>query len=240
MRNNGAEMVTTRTQHAGQLMLGVARIRAGAEFADGQRPVAWGLKKATELQERVRNPLPDRFDEKGAGDELVLHGRDGIPPADFRASIEKPDYVGAAASRNRLDLANEAAALGLAIDMADTIEAKNSLEKMLAHQSAAVHQSSMRLTGQLNRQIERMNVICSDQHHAANAEAARTTNAITRLMQIVQQGVTTLHRLRSGGQQTVTVQHVNIGSGGQAVVAGAVGQSGGYSRRMGEDSRNDR
>ena len=217
-------------------MLGAARIRAEAEFSNGQRPTAWELNKAAELEGRVRDPLPERYDKKGAGSELVPHGRDGIPLGDFRDTIQKPDYVGAAASRNRLDLAHEAGALELAVDTADTIEAENSLEKMLAHQLAVVHQSSMRLTGQLNRQIERMNVICPDQHHAANAEAARTTNAIARLMQTFQQGVTTLHRLRSGGQQTVTVQHVNVGSGGQAVVAGAVGPGGGQLKRTGGDS----
>ena len=231
--NNGAEMEESRTQHSGQLMLGAARIRAEAEFANGQRPTAWEFTKAAELEQRVRDPLPDRHNEKGAGREMVPHGRDGIPPADFRDTIQKPDYVAAAASRNRLDLANEAGALEFAVDTADTIEAENSLEKMLAHQLAAVHQSSMRLTGQLNRQIERMNVICPDQHHAANAEAARTTNAIARLMQTFQQGVSTLQRLRSGGQQTVTVQHVTVGSGGQAVVAGAIGQAGGASEERG-------
>ena len=226
-------MTRPETRHANQLMLGAARIRAEAEFSNGQRPVAWALNKAAELEERVRDPLPDRCDEKGPGGELVPHGHDGIPPAEFRDTIQKPDYVSAAASRNRLDLANEAGALELAVDTADTIEAENSLEKMLAHQLAAVHQSSMRLTGQLNRQIERMNVICPDQHHSANVEAARTTNAIARLMQTFQQGVTTLQRLRSGGQQTVTVQHVNVSSGGQAVVAGAVGQGGGRQRTSG-------
>ena len=222
-----------------QLMLGATRIRAEAELSNGQRPVAWELNKAAGLEERVRDALPDRYDEKGPGGELVPHGHDGIPPADFRDTIQKPDYVAAAASRNRLELANEAGALELAIDTADTIEAENSLEKMLAHQLAAVHQSSMRLTGQLNRQIERMNVICPDKHHTANVEAARTTNAIARLMQTFQQGVTTLQRLRSGGQQTVTVQHVNVGSGGQAVVAGAVGQGGGRSQDAGGKSKYD-
>ncbi len=32
----------------------------------------------------------------------------------------------------------------------------------------------------------------------------------------------TLQKIRSGGQQTVVVQHVNVGDGGQAMVAGQV------------------
>lgn len=34
-----------------------------------------------------------------------------------------------------------------------------------------------------------------------------------------QDGAVTLHRLRHGGQQIVTVQHVQVSHGGQAVVA---------------------
>jgi len=41
-------------------------------------------------------------------------------------------------------------------------------------------------------------------------------------MSTFQQGLLTLQRLRTGGQQVVTVQHVQVNEGGQAVVAGSV------------------
>ena len=41
-----------------------------------------------------------------------------------------------------------------------------------------------------------------------------------------QRAALTLLRMRNGGRQVVTVQHVNI-SGGQAIVAGAVSATGG-------------
>lgn len=40
------------------------------------------------------------------------------------------------------------------------------------------------------------------------------------MMAMVQQGVITLQRLQTGGTQNVVVQHVYVGAGGQAVVAG--------------------
>ncbi|MGH8507869.1 MAG: hypothetical protein ACREVH_04025 [Gammaproteobacteria bacterium] len=54
------------------------------------------------------------------------------------------------------------------------------------------------------------------------AESARLVHASARLMRSYQEGLLTLQRLRSGGQQTVIVQHVNVANGGQAVVAGEV------------------
>ena len=61
------------------------------------------------------------------------------------------------ASRDRLELANQAGCLEEALDAAETIDAQNSLEKMLAHQLAASHRSSMKMTEQLNACLGRMN-----------------------------------------------------------------------------------
>ena len=41
----------------------------------------------------------------------------------------------------------------------------------------------------------------------------------------------TLQKIRSGGQQTVVVQHVNVGDGGRAMVAGQVKLRGGKGRQ---------
>ena len=42
------------------------------------------------------------------------------------------------------------------------------------------------------------------------------------MMKAYQKGLKTLQRLRSGGNQTITVQHVTVTDGGQAVVTGHV------------------
>ena len=48
------------------------------------------------------------------------------------------------------------------------------------------------------------------------------TNAVARLTRGYQEGMLTLQKLRTGGKQTVVVQHVQVTDGGQAVVAGQV------------------
>jgi tetratricopeptide (TPR) repeat protein len=42
------------------------------------------------------------------------------------------------------------------------------------------------------------------------------------MMQIYQEGLLTLQKLRTGGKQTVVVQHVQVSDGGQAVIAGSM------------------
>jgi hypothetical protein len=67
-------------------------------------------------------------------------------------------------------------------------------------------------------------------------EACRCLNTAARLMSVFQDGLLTLQRLRTGGNQTLTVQHVNVAPGGQAVIgnvqAGGT-KRGGVGRKMG-------
>jgi hypothetical protein len=129
--------------NAGDLILGAARIRAEAESWSGHAPVAQDFNQADKLETRMRETLPEQNCEIGAGGELVPHSDADQHAVDFRSTVQKPDYVAAAASRNRLELANQAGVLETALDIADTIEARNSLEQMLAHQLAAAHNSAM-------------------------------------------------------------------------------------------------
>lgn len=60
-------------------------------------------------------------------------------------------------------------------------------------------------------------------------EACRCINSAARLMSVYQTALLTFQRLRTGGNQTVTVQHVNVQPGGQAVIGNV--QAGGHKRR---------
>jgi len=60
-------------------------------------------------------------------------------------------------------------------------------------------------------------------------------NVAARLMEAYQRAALTLLRMRNGGRQVVTVQHVSI-SGGQAIVAGAVSATGGAVAKGDHDS----
>ncbi len=66
----------------------------------------------------------------------------------------------------------------------------------------------------------------------ASVEAARLATAAARMMEATARTALTLDRLRNGYRQAVVVQHVAVGDGGQAVVAGAVaaGVTGGKGR----------
>jgi hypothetical protein len=134
----------------------------------------------------------------------------------------------ASARRQDLLLQPSFNALALAIDAAESICAANSLEKMLAHQMAVTHEASLRL---MNRALS-YEAGGRSMQEGDSVEACRLTNASARLMSVFQDAVLTLQKLRAGGSQTVTVQHVTVAQGGQAVIGNV--RTGGQKRRRGE------
>jgi hypothetical protein len=120
------------------------------------------------------------------------------------------------ASLRRTDLLLQPSfnAVALGVDAADSIQASNSMEKMLAHQMAVAHEASLRF---MNRALSYEGGGRA-MREGDSVEACRIANTAARLMSVFQDGLLTLQRLRTGGNQTVTVQHVSIASGGQAVI----------------------
>jgi hypothetical protein len=143
-----------------------------------------------------------------------------------------PDMLVHEASRDRMRLASNAGALEMALDVSETIQAANSLEKMLAHELAAVHVLMMKnaATAASFATSAADRTLSMSQRQTANVEAARSTNAAARASEAFQRGLLTVDRIRNGGRQVVTVQHVNVNAGGQAVVAGAVQPRGGVQK----------
>jgi len=80
----------------------------------------------------------------GNGGEIIPHE---LP--DVVDTVRDPNIMSATASFQRVGLANAAGVLDLAIDFADTFEAKNSLEKALCHQLALLHRSTMKTGAEL-------------------------------------------------------------------------------------------
>jgi hypothetical protein len=219
---------------AGQKVLGASRIRAQAEVEKGAWPKSWTVASDRARADRLEEDaaLVPIQTEAGAGGELVTVLA-GEMSSHYRNTVNDPSYVTAGASHDRLELAHEANVLEMGLDVAETVQASNSLEMMLSHQLAAAHRSSMKLDAQLNHQIGRMNGVISDKDLALrNVEVARLANSTARMMGAFQQGLLTLQRLKSGGRQVVTVQHVTVADGGQAVVAGQVTR--GPKRRRGK------
>ena len=130
---------------------------------------------------------------------------------------EGADRIAEDASLRRTDLLMQPSfnAVAMGIDAAEAIGAGNAMEKMLAHQMAVAHEAAMRV----------MNQALSYESQRNSVEACRLANTAARLMGVFQDGLLTLQRLRTGGTQTVTVQHVNVQPGAQAVI-GNVGTGG--------------
>jgi hypothetical protein len=109
--------------------------------------------------------------------------------------------------------------LSLALDAADTIQAQDSLEKMLVHQMAVLHYGMMRAAARMNEELDAAARGDPNKREAANVRACQLAGAISRMSAAYQQGLLTLQRKRTGGNQQVTVKHihqqVNVTQGGQ-------------------------
>ncbi|HEY1877844.1 MAG TPA: hypothetical protein VGG66_10260 [Rhizomicrobium sp.] len=163
----------------------------------------------------------------GRGGELVVPTKENMMerPGLVDTARSDPDMLTAAASVARLDLVADAGALSVGLDAAETIQASNSLEKMLAHQMGVAHTMAMKFAADAQDELFGYKNL-GQRHPHRSIEAARMASVAARLMETYQRAALTLLRLRNGGRQVVTVQHVSI-SGGQAIVAGAVSATGG-------------
>ena len=206
---------------ASDYVLAAAGMRVTARYSGA----ADDLRSADEMLAQARiKQLPSTQTEIGAGGELIDREKVGSYLVD---TVAHPDYVTAEASRDRLALADQAGSLSLALDAADTIQAQDALEKMLVHEMAVLHRGIMRMAAQMDAELDAAGVIDLNKREAAeaaNVRACRLAGAMSRMSATYQQGLLTLQRKRTGGNQQVTVKHihqqVNVTQGGQAVVAG--------------------
>jgi hypothetical protein len=215
-----------------------ARNRAVANERAADDPLGsrWALLEASDMDNYAADflRLPAESVAIGAGGEIVPVGDDAAERPDLADAVRsEPDMITARASLARLELAAETGAFDLAIDAADTIKARNSLEKMLSHQIAAAHSLAMKF---VVKSEQLLGFVTSwettGRQQVSSIEAARLANSAGRMMESFNQGLLTLDRLRNGRRQVVTVQHVTVEPGGQAIVAASVKDRG--SRRRGK------
>ncbi len=105
--------------------------------------------------------------------------------------------------------------LNFMLSVVRSIEPKDEIEAMLAAQMAAVHMASMTFA----RRLAHVDNI--PQQDSAERAFNKLTRTFTTQMEA-------LKRYRTGGQQKVTVEHVTVQAGGQAIV-GNVSHPGGES-----------
>jgi len=177
------------------------RLRAGA-----LRTVAAGgtISPSTEyaiaaselmtLDEPAQRPL------MGAGSEVLPLDR-----PELCDTMAAPGAVAIDASRDRLALLSQIGTdcTAMALDVSDSIQAGNSLEKMLGHQLALTHQLSMDYASKAALQTDAGNSV-------------KMLNLSLRAMQTFQTGLLTLKKLRSTGEQRMTIEHVTVTDGGMA------------------------
>jgi hypothetical protein len=128
----------------------------------------------------------------------------------IKETLLDPDSPAVEASADRSRLLQQASVLELGIDAAASIQARNSIEKMLAHQMAACHSNAMRLIAETTDRYE-LNA-------STEMLMIKKINLAARLMDVFQKGMDTLTRTRTAGKQTITVKQVHV-TGGQNVIA---------------------
>lgn len=98
-----------------------------------------------------------------------------------------------------------ASELNGALALIEQIAPRDPLETMLVIQMISAHQTAMDLNGRMRVGSS----LASRDNFGRHAE---------RLMRIYNQHLVTLTKYRTGGKQTVEVKHVNVESGGQAII----------------------
>ncbi len=205
-----ADKIATNMDEAQAMSLSAAQIRHNVE--DRQGPSLEHKETSLIIADDLAHAadaylILDDIPARGVGGEFVQ--MTGDKPSVTCPPCEKISRVNIEASMDRLELASKNGVLSMALDTAEAIGASNALEQMIAHQMAVAHRTSMDLiadAGNIRDPIERCRLI----------------NTAVKLMDICQKGLTTVHKIRNGGQQTVTVQHVQVSDGGQAVINGSV------------------
>ena len=152
------------------------------------------------------------------GVPVVAYG-EVLPEADTTAAfvikdtLLDPDSPSVDASTERTELLLAAGALEIGIDAASSIQAQNSIERMLAHQMALCHVNGMRLM------TEAMDLYPGDS--VAQSLQIKRMNLAARLMDCYQKAFDTLTKSRTAGRQTIVVKQVHV-TGGQNVIADKV------------------
>ena len=112
--------------------------------------------------------------------------------------------------------------LNFMLSMVKGVEPRDQIEAMLAAQMAAVHNATMTYAKRLNIADTFM-----------ESEAAEQT--FNKLARTFTTQMTALKQYRTGGQQKMTVEHVHVHDGGQAIVGNVQG-GGGSVKKQGPTS----
>jgi hypothetical protein len=209
-------------------IMGAARIRCEAEanklLGQPDHAMAAEVAHADKVEAGLHTVRGPGELEPGAGGEIVPHADGFTLAAHYKNTVQAPSYVTAEASRARLDLADAAGVLTSALDIADTIEARDSTERNLAAQMALLHKLVMKAGILAISGLERAeSCILAKDREIYTIQSNRMVNTVARASAEYQGAMLTLQRVRSGGKQNITVTHIQntqVNDGGKAVITG--------------------
>ena len=142
----------------------------------------------------------------GSGGEIIPPYALGL--SGLELALKEPDLLDAEVTIKRTELADKAGVFEMAIEASESVKAKNSIQRMQAHQLALAHKYAMDLMADASKQKNPIYKV-------------KLMNCSARLMEVYSKGAIALQRLQSGASQVVQVQHVQVN--GQAVI-GNVGR----------------
>jgi hypothetical protein len=185
------------------------------------RPTRHERQAAAKLAEhRAKSPEITLKSKDGVTQMTVKHPDEATGQAALLTALgcNEPGFldpfigqlVNATATRDKPD----DAAANFALSVVKGIEPRDQIETMLAAQMAAVHLAMMTFTRRLA--------------HVENIpQQDSASNALNKLARTFATQVEALKRYRTGGEQRVLVQHVNVSDGGQAIVGNVTAGGGG-------------
>lgn len=195
-------------------------IEADGFYAQSRRArIAGDIAQAELLNQKAQwhHEVSDAVREHGnrLAQSAVVVNTEILPskPGYLKDTLQDPDLAAIESSEARGRLLKMTDSLSLGVDLANTVQAANTAEKLIAHEIAVAHKISM-------EQAMRAS------HESDPTIEIKRLQVSARMMNVAQNGLLALQRLKTGGTQII-VQHVHVGSGGQAMVASI--QSGSHS-----------
>jgi len=194
-------MEPTNARAAIKLQEQSLRKRATASTTDTIRR-ACDLGEAEDLaNQSVALITPSVPLHRGLGGEVMPTAEQGLPGLEL--ALNSPNLLDAEVTIQRTQLADRAGVFEMAIEASESVKAKNSIQRMQAHQLALAHKYSMELMADAAKQRDPMIKV-------------KLMNCSARLMDAYSKGALALQRLQQGANQIVQVQHVQVH--GQAVI----------------------
>src|SRR5215208_4461932 len=128
--------------------------------------------------DRDADPRADTLMPADSGQEdFSLAEMDPDAAAAIKAIVTNPSLTAADVPGVRIELANDAGVAEIAVETAHSIGARNSVERMLAHQMALAHRSAFLLGRQLEAALPKAS---TDDN--ANLRATRLATAMSRVL----------------------------------------------------------